>query len=229
MNTQQLIYFLQEVPLLNNLEDNEFEQLSKVCIEKEFDKGQIIFYEEDRGTSLYIIVSGQVKIAVLSSDGREHILGMLREKEFFGEISLLDGEPRSTSVIAIDKVRVIAINREDFIRLLKNNPDITYKIIISLCKRLRWTDQHVSNLAFLSAPGRVARTILTLAEESGIKNNESIIINHKMTRQEFANIAGTSRETLTRIIMDFQDDGLLDINKNQIIIINKHKLKDRVI
>ena len=85
MNTQQLREFLEQVPLLNNLEEEELDQLAQVSVEKEFDKNQIIFYEEDRGTSLYIIVNGQVKISVLSNDGREHILGMLNEKEFFSQ------------------------------------------------------------------------------------------------------------------------------------------------
>jgi CRP/FNR family cyclic AMP-dependent transcriptional regulator len=229
MKAEQLIDFLKEVPLLCNLEDYELRQLSDVSIVKEFDRNKIIFYEQDQGTNLYIIVYGQVKIVVNSNDGREHILGFLKDKDFFGEISLLDGEPRSSSVISLEKAKVIIINRHDFLKVLRNNPDITYKIILSLCTKLRWTDRHVSNLAFLSASGRVAKTIIELAEKENIIENNEYIVNHKMTRQDFANIAGTSRETLTRIIMEFQEEKILSSFRNKIIIHNKKLLLDKVI
>lgn len=229
MNTEDLIDFLKEVPLLCNLEGYELRQLAEVSIIREFDKNKIIFYEQDKGTNLYIIVSGQVKLVVNSNDGREHILGFLKNKEFFGEISLLDGEPRSTTVIALEKVKVITINREDFLKILRNNPDITYKIILSLCVKIRWTDRHVSSLAFLSASGRVAKILLDLIEDGAEIEDNNYIINHKMTRQDFANIAGTSRETLTRIMMDFQDEKILNSSRNRIVIFDKNALKEKLI
>ncbi len=229
MNSEKLISFFREVPLLCNLEDNELKQMANVAIIKEFDKNKIIFYERDKGNSLYIIVSGQIKIVVNSSDGREHILGFLKDKEFFGEISLLDGEPRSSTVISIEKAKVIIINRDEFIKILRNNPDMTYKIILSICKKIRWTDRHVSNLAFLSATGRVARTIIEMFENIDSIENTHCTVNHKMTRQDFANIAGTSRETLTRVIMEFQDDGILTSYRNKLIIHDKRRLKEKVI
>jgi len=228
MNTQALIVFLKEIPLFSNLEEDEFEQLSSICIEKHFEKGQVIFYEEDMGTSFYLIMSGQVKIVMLSNDGREHILGVLKEKDFFGEISLLDGQPRSASALALSDVKAITITRDDFTKLLRNNPDITLKIMFVLCKRLRQADRHVESLAFLSAPGRVARTIFELAEQHGNIENGKFVIAHKMTRQEFANIAGTSRETLTRVLMDFQDEQIITISKNQIILENEKLLKEKI-
>lgn len=229
MNVDRLIDFLKEVPLLCNLEDDELRQLAEVAIVKDFDKNKIIFYEQDQGTNLYIIIYGQVKIVVNSNDGREHILGFLKDKEFFGEISLLDGEPRSSSVISLEKVKVLTINRVDFLKILRNNPDMIYKIILSLCTKLRWTDRHVSNLAFLSASGRVAKTIVDLADKENNIINGEYIVNHKMTRQDFANIAGTSRETLTRIIMEFQDENILKSIKNQIIVYNKKALVEKII
>lgn len=229
MNVEQLISFFKEVPLLCNLESYEFNQIAEVSIVKEFEKNKIIFYEQDQGTNLYIIVSGQVKIVVNSNDGREHILGFLKDKEFFGEISLLDGEPRSSTVIALEKVKVITINRNDFLKILRNNPDMTYKIILSLCTKLRWTDRHVSNLAFLSASGRVAKTITEMCESENNIENGKYIVNHKMTRQDFANIAGTSRETLTRIIMEFQDENILTSYRNKIIVHDKKRLNEKII
>ena len=100
---------------------------------------------------------------------------------------------------------------------------------MSLCKKIRITDKHIGNLAFLSAPGRVARTISQLAEEKGIIEGSKIVIRHNITRQEFANITNTSRETLTRIIMGFQDDGILLSEKNELIILDKKRLDELII
>lgn len=229
MKNNDLITFLKEVPLFSHLDEEDFQQLTAICTEKKFEKGQTIFYEEDSGTGFYIIISGQVKIVMLSNDGREHILGLLRERDFFGEMSILDGEPRSATAIALVDTKAISITREDFTKVLRNNPDISIKIMFVLCKRLRRADRHVESLAFLSAPGRVARTLTELADEQGVQDGNTIVINHKMTRQEFANIAGTSRETLTRVLMDFQDEGILDISKNQIILVDKKSLKDKIV
>ena len=229
MNSENIIFFLKEVPLFCNLSEEELSQFAQIAKERFFEKGQAIFYEEDMGTSFYLIVSGQVKIVVLSNDGREHILGLLNEKNFFGEMSLLDGEPRSATAIALEDVKVIFISRDSFIRILRENPDICLKILVTLSKRLRQTDKRVESLAFLSAPGRVARTLLEFAAEYGNKKDDGIHIHHKMIRQEFANIAGTSRETLTRVLMDFQDEGILTLSKNLIVLNSLDRLKQKII
>ncbi|GIW22874.1 MAG: Crp/Fnr family transcriptional regulator [Candidatus Sericytochromatia bacterium] len=228
MKITQLIDFLKDVPLFNHLNNNDLEQIANICSERFFEKGKIIFYEEDLGTSFYIIVSGQVKIVMVSNEGKEHILGLLKERDFFGEISLLDGEPRSATAIALEDTETITITRDDFTRLLRSNPDISLKIMFTLCKRLRKADKQVESLAFLSAQGRVARVILDLADERGEEKDNKIVIYHRMTRQELANIAGTSRETLTRVLMDFNDNKIINIGKNRIEILDKKRLKEQI-
>lgn len=229
MNTEQIVAFFKEGVLFNNLSKNEQTQLAQICRERRFDKGQVVFYEGDLGGSLYIISKGSIKIVVMSEDGREHILALLREKDYFGEISLIDGEPRSATAMALDQVNVIMISRDDFVRLLRENPEMSLKIMITLCSRLRKTDKHIESLAFLSAPGRVAQAILNLAEEHSPGQTKDIMIPHKITRQEFASIAGTSRETLTRVLMDFQEDGIITIEKNKITLHDLYKLKEKVV
>lgn len=231
MNVEKLKNFFKEGSLFSNLSDEELSQLAQIARERKFDRNQVVFYEGDLGGSLYIIVSGTVKIVMMSDDGREHILGLLHEGDFFGEISLIDGEPRSATAIALEKANVVMISRDDFIRLLRENPEMSLKIMVILCERLRKTDKHVESLAFLSAPGRVAKTLLNWAEKYApdANGNEEIEIPHKMTRQEFASIAGTSRETLTRVLMDFQDDGLIQLEKNKIVLHDRLKLRDKVV
>ncbi len=228
MSSFNLQEFFTEVSLFSNMDKNEIEQITKICVERSFEKGKTIFYEQAQGTSFYLILSGQVKIVMMSNDGREHTLGVLKEKDFFGEVSMLDGQPRSATAIALSDVKTVTLNRDEFHKILKDNPEMILKIMYVLCKRLRHADKHVESLAFLTATGRVARTINNLADEIGVKDNLKVVINHNMTRQDFANIAGTSRETFTRVIMDFQDEGLLEIDKNKIVVIDKKELQKRV-
>lgn len=229
MNSEKLAAFFKEGALFSNLSDEELTQLAHIARERRFDRNQIIFYEGDLGGSLYIIVSGTVKIVIMADDGREHILGLLHDGDFFGEVSLIDGEPRSATAIAQDKVNIVMISRDDFVRLLRENPEMSLKIMVTLCDRLRKTDKHVESLAFLSAPGRVAQVLLNWAEQLAPEQEKKIEIPHKMTRQEFASIAGTSRETLTRVLMDFQDDGVIGLGKNIIIIHDRRTLREKAI
>jgi CRP/FNR family transcriptional regulator, cyclic AMP receptor protein len=229
MNFEKLATFFAEGTLFNNLSKEELNQLAQIARERRFDRGQVIFYEGDLGGSLYIIVTGSVKIVIMADDGREHILGLLHQGDFFGEVSLIDGEPRSATAIALENVSVVMISRDDFIRLLRENPEMSLKIMVTLCERLRKTDKHVESLAFLSAPGRVAQVLLNLAEVHMPGQEKNITVSHKITRQEFASLAGTSRETLTRVLMDFQDDGLIKLEKNKIHIYDRLHLKEKVV
>lgn len=230
MNSEKIAAFFKKGSLFGNLTEEELNQLAQIVRERKFDRNQVIFYEGDLGGSLYVIVSGTVKIVIMADDGREHILGLLDEGNFFGEISLIDGEPRSATAIAQDKVNIVMISREDFVRLLRENPEMSLKIMQTLCERLRRTDKHVETLAFLSAPGRVARVLLNWAEDFAAQGQDKDIeIPHKMTRQEFASIAGTSRETLTRVLMDFQDDGLLTLEKNKIVLHDRKHMREKVV
>jgi CRP/FNR family cyclic AMP-dependent transcriptional regulator len=229
MTPTEMLKFLQEVPLFAELTVDEFTQLCDICRERTFDKGHAIFYADDLGTSFYIIARGAVKIVVLADDGREHILGVLKARDFFGEMSLLDGEARSATAIALENSKVLSISRDDFQSVLRRNPDIGLKIMVTICRRLRRADRRVESLAFLSAPGRVARILLELGKEHGETTAEGLSLHHKMTRQELANIAGTSRETLTRVLMEFQDEGLLTLRKNLLIVHDEKQLQSKMI
>lgn len=229
MNIDKLVTFFKEGSLFSNLTEEELLQLAQIARERRFDRNQVIFYEGDLGGSLYIIAKGTVKIVMMADDGREHILGLLHAGDFFGEISLIDGQPRSATAIAQDKVSIVMVSRDDFVRLLRENPEMSLKIMVTLCERLRKTDKHVESLAFLSAPGRVAQVLLNWCERHAEGASTDIVIPHKMTRQEFASIAGTSRETLTRVLMDLQDDGLICLEKNEIHITDRHKLREKAV
>lgn len=222
------IKLLSTFPIFSRLKDKDLEKLASTAIQKSYNKGDIIFYENEFGRKLYLIVSGNVKICMISPDGKEHVLGNLSEKEFFGELSVLDKENRSTSAIAVDSVNLMIVDRDPFLEVLKDNPYMVYYLILSLCKRIRWTDKHLSTLAFLSSHGKVAKLILDMAKEKGNKIGNKTYIEHKLTRQEMANIIGTSRETLTRIIIEYQNEKIIETKKNMIVILDEKKLNEKI-
>ncbi|MBM3274393.1 MAG: Crp/Fnr family transcriptional regulator, partial [Candidatus Sericytochromatia bacterium] len=204
--------------------------VARLCRQRLVPKGSIVFYEDDPGTSCYIILEGKVKVVVNSPhDGREHILGILKRGDLFGEMSLIDGLMRSATAIAVEETQVVMIQREEFVKLLENMPKIALKLLVVLSRRLRSTDRHVESLAFLSAPGRVARLLLELGEEMGQTTPQGLTFETKMTRQEMANLTGTSRETFTRVLMEYQDRGLVEIDRNQFVLRNETKLRELVV
>ena len=229
MHRDKVRTFLQGVALFEGLSATEYDELTGICRERSFAKGHTILYGDDPGTTLFVIASGSVKIVVVAEDGREHILGILNERDFFGEMSLLDGEPRSASAVARDGATVLSISREDFQGVLRRNPDISLKILTTICQRLRHTDRHLEALAFLSAPGRVARVLLDMGRDQGEKTAHGTVIRTRMTRQELASIAGTTRETLTRVLMEFQEDGLVDIDRDTLTVRKEDLLRARVV
>jgi CRP-like cAMP-binding protein len=227
---RDLTGFLRESPLFTDLDDDELQALIGIARKRDLAKSAIIFYEADPGTSCGVLLTGKVKIVVNSThDGREHILGILGPGDVFGEMSLIDGEPRSATAVAVEASETLMVPRENFLSLLNRQPGIAPKLLLVLCRRLRQTDRHVESLAFLSAPGRVARLLLDMSREATPSKQEDGGFETHMTRQDMANRTGTSRETLTRVLMDYQDRGLIRIDRQRFIVRDEERLRALVV
>lgn len=209
---------LRKVPLFAEMSDADLDALKSYCHIKKFAKETVIFEEGDIGQELFIIISGLLKVSVINEDGREFTLIINRPYDCLGEIALLDGSPRSAGATALEDLEVLSIHRDDFQRYLNTYPKLKDSIIKLLCWRLRSLTNEVTDFAFLNVHYRLAKKILELAETFGIQEEEGIIIDRKITHQELANMVGTSREMITKIINEMKKEKYLLVSRNRLMI-----------
>ncbi len=225
MDHKELDAFTSNVPLFANLTSADRQAICSVMIQRTFKTGEIIVHEEDNEhQTFFIIVSGSVHVTVLSSEGKQAILATLRSGEFFGEMAVLDGEPRSASVIAAEPCTLLMLYRKPFIEILQKYPKITIAMLVEMSHRLRRTNRHVNTLSMMSVFGRVAEVVLQLAKESGRKVGSVTIIDRRPTHQMIADMAGTSRETVSRVLSQLQKKRYLTIDRKRLVILNEAKL-----
>ncbi len=204
-----LTNLLSRAPLFAELEQKELEALAKTGERREFGRDEVIFAANEPADGLYVIATGRVKVCVSSAGGRELILATLGPEQFFGEMALLDNEPRSASVIAQLPTVAYRIRRDDFNRLLEHHPGIARKLLRELSLRLRRANAQMESLATLDVVGRLARYFIGLARQHGQILGNGWVAVRRPTHQDIANSIGTSRETVTRLINDLEQRELV--------------------
>jgi len=217
--------FLENLPLFGELDDSEQIEVWSHVNTRSYTKSNIILFEEDPGDSLFIIKEGKVKITRLSEEGKEVILSILGEGEFFGEMALLDGESRSANVIALSDCEVFILKRDDFLDIIKSNPKIAITLLEEMARRIRKSDQQIEYLSLADAENKVAMTILRIAEESGTFKMGQVTIEELPMQQDMANMSGTSRETISRMLSDFTDKGYIERKGKKLILLDYEKFK----
>ncbi|GIX47945.1 MAG: Crp/Fnr family transcriptional regulator [Candidatus Tectimicrobiota bacterium] len=219
------IDFLKKVPLFEELSDAELQQLAVVMREHHYRKHATIFHIGDPGNALFILKSGLVKVTIEDRHGREMILRMLYPMDFFGEMSLIDGMPRSATIVAQEPSTALILYRDHFLHIIDKSPRILLHIAAVLSRRLRKVNELIYSLAFSDVYGKVARVLLTLAAEKGRATEEGTVIDMRLTQQELAELAGMSRETMTRTLRDFQQAGCLRVESGIITILEIEMLE----
>lgn len=182
--------------------------------------------EDEQGGALFVIVSGKVKVTRTSSDGREVILTILSDSDFFGEMALLDGMTRSATVIATEDSEVFMIQRSEFLVLLKDHPEISIALLQELTKRLRAADMKIKSLSLKDAEGKVATVLLQLADDVGKIKQGVVEIEKLPLQQDLANMAATSRETISRTLHSFAKKGLVELEGSKLRILDYEKFKE---
>jgi CRP/FNR family cyclic AMP-dependent transcriptional regulator len=204
---------LQKVPLFSQLGPADLQRVLEVARERAYPKNSVILFEDDPGDALYIVKEGQVKVVLIGEDGREVILSVLGEGDFFGEMALIDDEPRSAHVIAMDDSALLVLRREDFQGLLIQTPAMALAMLRELTRRLRRVDEKVGSLVLLDVNGRVARLLLDLADEAGGER-----ITRRLTHHTIAQMIGSSRETVSRTMRELVDKGMIEVSRRDIVI-----------
>ncbi len=220
-----IVELVRAVPIFGDLDENEIKKVVEIGINRKFSKNGIVFLEEEEGAALFIIISGKVKIVRTDDDGGEVILSILGSGDFFGEMAILDGLPRSATVVSIDNSELFMIHRRDFLQVVEKAPQVAISLLRELTRRLRKADEQIKSLSLKDAVGRVANVILQLADDSGKIKKGQVIIPDFPLQQDLANMAGTSRETISRTIHQFIREGLLEQRGNSLIITNFDKFK----
>jgi len=214
INTSQL----QQVPLFSGLSESELDEIIAITTKRSYPKNNVIINEGDDTDSLYLIISGKVKVVLSDEDGKEITISILEPNEYFGELALIDNEPRSARVVTTEQCQFCMISQTDFNRVLDNNPSLVRNLLKGLSTRLREANKNIESLALMDVYGRVAGTLLKFAkpEENGTK-----VIREKLTQKEIASMVGASREMVSRIFKDLTIGGYITVESGVITINDK--------
>lgn len=205
--------------LFSHLDTAEREQLLMLGVDRRFDDGQMIFQRGDAGNSMMLVLRGQIKISIVSDEGKELIFSIVPPGECFGEIALLDGQPRSADAAAIGKCVLFTLLRQDFIPFLERHPQVATGLLEVLCGRLRATSEFIERLAFQNTPARLARLLIKLASIHGTTTPEGVRIAHKLSQQDIGNIIATSRESVNKQLRLWRAEGLLTVEQGYITLL----------
>ncbi|MEE2832880.1 MAG: Crp/Fnr family transcriptional regulator [Candidatus Latescibacterota bacterium] len=219
------ISLLRRVPLFEVLKDDDLEAIARVTITRSYDKDQVIILAEEEGDALFIIADGQVKVSIVSEDGREVILSLLGEGAVFGELSLLDGKPRSANVVATQDTELYMVRRADFLQLIYTVPQIAVGLLAELAARLRKTDRKIEGLALLDVTSRISETLLQLADEQGSETTFGVSLEERPTHQQLASMSGTTRETVSRVLKRLEGQGYISSEGRSITILREEHRK----
>ncbi len=223
---QQPNNFLKYVPIFSELDNDTLEKISKLGIRKSFKKDSVVLFEHETGSALFVIIEGKVKVSRVSDDGKEVILTILGDSDFFGEMAILDGLSRSANVTAMEDSELFIIQRSEFLELLQVHPEVSIALLQELTQRLRSADMKIKSLSLKDAEGKVATVILQLADDVGKIKQGTVEIEKLPFQHDLANMAGTSRETISRTLHTFAKKGLVELDGAKLRIMNYEKFKE---
>lgn len=217
--------FLRKVSLFADLPDEDLKKIVRLTRIRQYRKQEVIFYADDPGTALFILKSGMVKISVMDKDLREVILKLLYPGDFFGEMALLDGQHRSATVTAIERSEAVVLDREAFLSILRQKPELILTMLLTVCRRLRQTDEKIRSLVFADAYGKVAETLLRLINEKGERGDDGVSIELPFSTKDLASLVGITRQTLSKVLKEYQRAGVIKMLRRQIHILDEARLQ----
>ena len=219
---------LRGVPFLEVLPEAELAQLAQRAHTRHYRAGVTIFHREDPGSTMHIVRSRRVKLSLSSPEGREVTVGLIGPGGFFGDLALLDGGPRSASVVTLEPVETLTLDRAPFVDVLERHPEVAGALLAVLGDRLRRTDELIQDILFLDLPARVAKTLLALAAEHGSQVPEGLRIDVRLSQSELAGLVGSTRESVNRCLNAYADRGMVVLDRDAITILKPDELRRRI-
>lgn len=218
---------VKKIPFFSLLNENELKLIEKIAFEKNYQKGEYIFFEGDPGNKFFIIKSGQVKLTKMIADGSEQILNIFSDNDIIAEIVAFDKGNYPASAITITETTMIVFAQTELENLILKYPNIAIKLLREMSGRLRRAQKNVRDLALKDSSAKVAELLLFLSQKYGLKNDkDQISLNIALTQQELASMIGSSRETVSRILNQFENKGLIKTSRKKILIYQLEKLKN---
>lgn len=214
---------LKRVPLFSTFSEQQLSAVLAYVQHRRYPRNALIVRAGDETDALYIILSGRVKVLIQDDEGHEVILSVMGSHDFFGEMGLLDDQPRSASVETLEPCEMLRLSKAGFVTCMKDNFDLAMRIIRNLVKRLRDADRKIESLALIDVYGRVARLLLDMAEEVDGK----WVVQHAPPKQEIARMIGASREMVSRVVKDLQEKGLIRAERRKILLLDRQSMTAR--
>ena len=205
---------LKSVPLFASFPDEQLRALVSVVTRRSAPRASVIMAAGDQIDSLYIVISGRLKVMMGDADGKEVILSLIGPGEFFGEMGLIDDSPRSASVVTIEPCELLSITKRDFKSCLAENFEMSMAVMRGLVRRLREADRKIGSLALLDVYGRVARLLLDMSEDV----NGQKVVTKRLPKQDIAKMIGASREMVSRVMKDLQMGGYIEMRGSTIVL-----------
>ena len=214
---------IRRVPLFSMLTAEQAQSIADAVVKRRFRRGELVVEQGRKSNALFILLNGRARVLTSDSRGREVILAVLESGDYVGEMSLIDNDPHSATVRAEIQTDMLVLQRSDFARCLPENSTLSYAILRGLVRRLRNADRQIESLALLDVYGRVARTLLDMAETDaeGVQ-----IIRHKVSRQDMAKVVGASREMVSRVMKDLEERAVIETQENGFVIIKERLQND---
>lgn len=218
---------VRRAPLFTALDDASAASLRATMDTVRLPKGATLFSEGDEGHHLYVIIEGKLKLGTSSGDGRENLLSILGPGEMFGELSLFDAGPRTSTATAVTDVRLLSLGHDQVIPWVTRHPQVALDLLERLAQRLRRTNEVVGDLVFSDVPGRVAKALIDLGERFGKETDEGLYVNHDLTQEELAQLVGASRETVNKALADFASRNWIRLDGRAVLIMDVDRLNKR--
>ena len=218
MEINEIIENISDISIFSELKDDDLKKIAQFCMPRTYPKNSMIILEEEFGDTVFGICEGTVKITRVNDEGKEVILALLGPGEIFGEMAIIDGESRSANALAQEDCILLAFPQNEFINILKTYFKVSFALMSELARRLRKSDQQIEALSLSDAENRIGVSMLNLAEDMGIIRKGKVTIEKLPFQQDIANMAGTSRETVSRVLKMFEEKNLIIKTGHRLVI-----------